>query len=158
MWNFRHLGSYETRDFFLIKCSLFVMFTNQPFWRLNPFKHTCKPNITKGINYRNVYCPYLELFWSKSGKIRIKITRNTDNFHAVWELIFISSNLHQAEGFFAKYWSLNASREFIFGDFIFSLIFFFHCFFFSSFTFSLWKWNFSFTQLYVYLWLHRKRE
>ena len=28
-------------------------------------------------------CPYSVLFWSKCGKMRTKITRNTDTFHAV---------------------------------------------------------------------------
>ena len=33
-------------------------------------------------------CPYSELLWSEYGKIRIRITPNTDTFHAVLPWIF----------------------------------------------------------------------
>ena len=33
-------------------------------------------------------CPYSELFWSKSKKMRTRITRNTDTFYAVQRLMY----------------------------------------------------------------------
>ena len=43
-------------------------------------------------------CPYSELFWSKCGKMRSRITSNTDTFHAVFQLIVSEVFGHHKQG------------------------------------------------------------